>query len=100
MSRSAGYVRVSTEEQAREGVSLEAQRQAIEERAPGALLFADVLSGARTDRPGYQSMLAAAAAGEFDTLYVWKFDRLGRDAEELLRARRMLEAADVSIVSL
>jgi site-specific DNA recombinase len=103
----AGYVRVSTDEQTR-GFSLGAQEEAIRERAArdGVALddervYIDAgISGARSDRPAYQAMLAAAAAGEFDVLYVWKFDRLGRDAEELLRARRMLEAVDVSIVSL
>lgn len=45
-------------------------------------------------------MLASAAAAEFEALFVWKFDRLGRDAEELLRARRMLEAAGVRLVSI
>lgn len=50
-------------------------------------------------QPEYQRMLADAAAGGFDALYAWKYDRLGRDAEELLRARRMLEAAGVRLVS-
>ena len=103
----AGYVRVSTEEQTR-GYSLEAQREAIASRAlsDGAAIDAECvfvdagISGARADRPAYQAMLAAAAAGAFKTLYVWKFDRLGRDAEELLRARRMLEAAGVRLVSI
>jgi site-specific DNA recombinase len=103
--RAASYVRVSTDEQTR-GFSLDGQRKAIEDRAAsdGAALlpiFTDAgISGAKADRPAYQAMLAAAAAGEFETLYVWKFDRLGRDAEELLRARRMLEAVGVTIVSL
>jgi site-specific DNA recombinase len=98
-----GYVRVSTDDQER-GVSLQGQTDAIEKRAAadGAALdrvHQDVMSGGRDDRPDYQAMLADAAAGTFDVLYVWKFDRLGRDAEELLRARRMLEAGGVAIVS-
>jgi site-specific DNA recombinase len=97
----AGYVRVSTEDQARDGYSLDEQQRLICERAGEARMFVDAgLSGAKADRPAYQSMLAAAAAGEIEAVYVWKFDRLGRDAEELLRARRMLEAAGVRLVSL
>lgn len=105
--KAAVYARVSTDEQAREGHSLaEQQRLALERAVCDAAeldpehTYVDALSGKRADRPEYQRMLADAAAGAFETLYVWKFDRLGRDAEELLRARRMLEAAGVRIVSL
>ena len=101
--RAGLYIRVSTEEQGR-GFSLGAQEEKLRERAAadGATvtdLFSDTISGAKSDRPDYQRLLAAAAAGELDLVYVWKLDRLGRDAEELLRARRMLNAAGVRIVS-
>jgi site-specific DNA recombinase len=104
----AVYARVSTDEQAREGTSLGAQQRLAHERAErdgGTIadehVYVDAgISGKTADRPEYQRMLADAAAGTFGVLFVWKFDRLGRDAEELLRARRMLAAADVSIVSL
>lgn len=108
MSSAAVYARVSTDEQAREGTSLGAQQRLAHERADddGATIadeyvYVDAgISGKTADRPEYQRMLADAAAGGFVRLYVWKFDRLGRDAEELLRARRMLAAAGVTIVSL
>jgi site-specific DNA recombinase len=98
-ARAVGYSRVSTSQQAEDGFSLEEQERLLRERGC-AHVYVDTISGARSDRPEYQAMLAAAAAGEFDVLYVWKIDRLGRDAEELLRARRMLEAAGVRIYSL
>lgn len=104
--KAAIYVRVSTEEQARQGASPEAQRRLCREWAEGegyelceARVYKEARSGAKADRPEYQRMLADAASGEFEALAVWKFDRLGRDAEELLRARRMLEAAGVRLVS-
>jgi site-specific DNA recombinase len=101
------YARVSSEEQVK-GYSLDEQVKLGRERAAidgysvaEQHVFIDAgISGARVDRPRYQALFAAASAGEFGALYVWKFDRLGRDAEELLRARRMLEAAGVTIVSL
>jgi site-specific DNA recombinase len=104
----AAYLRVSTEEQTR-GFSLgEQERLAVERAArdghelPPERLYTDAgLSGKREqNRPAYQRLLADAAAGAFEVLYVWKLDRLGRDAEELLRARRMLDAAGVRIISL
>lgn len=104
MTKAAIYTRVSTEDQAREGVSLDGQERILRDRATadGAEVvghYEDVLSGAKADRPEYVRMLAAATAGELDVVYVWKYDRLGRDAEERLRARRMLTAADVRLIS-
>jgi site-specific DNA recombinase len=100
------YIRVSTDDQAREGHSPEAQERRCREyaKAEGYELaeehvYAETLSGAKADRPRYQAMLADAAAVAFGAIITWKFDRLGRDAEELLRARRMLEAAGVSLIS-
>ena len=57
------YTRVSTEDQQREGVSLDAQLTACRRYAAGHgwLLgpeFQDVLSGRRDDRPAYQALLA------------------------------------------
>ena len=57
------YTRVSSEEQAREGVSLDAQLAECRRYAArhGWLLgqeFQDVLSGRRDDRPAYQALLA------------------------------------------
>jgi Resolvase, N terminal domain len=98
MNRAAGYIRVSTEEQAKHGLSLDEQQRLIREAAGDDVrMFVDAgLSGKReVERPAYQAMLAAAAAGELEAVYVWKLDRLGRDAEELLRARRMLGAQPV-----
>jgi DNA invertase Pin-like site-specific DNA recombinase len=106
-THAAVYARVSTDEQAREGTSLGEQQRLGRERAiadghtiDDTHVYVDAMSGKHADRPAYQQMLAAAAEGGLDVLYVWKFDRLGRDAEELLRARRMLEAAGVRLVSL
>lgn len=103
-TRAAIYCRVSTDEQAREGMSLAAQERTLRERATddGAKVvasFTDTVSGAKNDRPEYVRMLAAATAGEVDAVYVWKLDRFGRDAEELLRARRMLGGAGVRLIS-
>jgi site-specific DNA recombinase len=80
----AGYVRVSTEEQATHGHGLEAQERAIRAYAESQgyellEIFTDPgVSGATRpgDRPGYGSLIGRA--GEFSVLLVWKFDRLAR----------------------
>jgi site-specific DNA recombinase len=103
--RASTYVRVSSDEQVR-GYSLGEQRRLAEERieAEGwtlAKVYEDAgISGAGADRPAYQALLVDASDGALDVLLVWKLDRLGRDAEELLRARRMFGAAGVRLISL
>jgi DNA invertase Pin-like site-specific DNA recombinase len=104
--RAVGYVRVSTEEQRREGYSLGEQRELIERHAAGqgwalGKVYEDGgWSGRRSDRPAYRELLDAAAAGEMDVLVVWRLDRLGRDLRERVTAEAALAEAGVRIVSL
>src|ERR1043165_3861338 len=74
-----GYVRVSTDMQAVDGLSLDAQRHAIEAYCSvnGLRLIKicqDVVSGGRADRPG----LAEALAVKADVVVALKFDRVSR----------------------
>ena len=79
-SRTAvGYVRVSTDMQAADGLSLDAQRAAIKSYCESVGLHLlqiheDVESGGRADRKGLAQALATAA----DVVIVLKFDRLSR----------------------
>ena len=47
-------------------------------------------SGARNNRPGFQRILRAARGGQFDALLVFKLDRAGRSALDLLANIREL----------
>lgn len=74
-----GYVRVSTDIQATDGLSLDAQRHAIQAYCGSQGLrliriYQDVESGGRADRAG----LAEALGMRADVLVVLKFDRLSR----------------------
>ncbi len=74
-----GYVRVSTDMQAADGLSLDAQRAAIKSYCESVGLHLlqiheDVESGGRADRKGLAQALATAA----DVVIVLKFDRLSR----------------------
>ena len=80
--RAIGYVRVSTDMQANEGISLEAQQAAIQQYCSlhGLKLVAvckDVLSGGKDQRPGLQDALRTLERSG-DVLVVLKFDRLSR----------------------
>lgn len=74
-----GYIRVSTDMQATEGLSLDAQKCAIEAYCKTHELrlvhiYQDVESGSKADRQGLQEALQT----RFDVLVVLKFDRLSR----------------------
>ncbi len=83
----AGYIRVSTEEQASNGHGLEIQDRAIRSFAESqGYRLIDVVSdpgvsGAKRpeERPGFQKILELAKARKFSVLLVWKFDRLARN---------------------
>jgi len=80
--RAIGYVRVSTDMQANEGISLEAQQSAIAQYCAlhGLKLvkvYQDILSGGKDRRPGLQEALKHLSSGG-DVLVVVKFDRLSR----------------------
>ena len=102
------YTRVSSEEQAREGVSLDAQLTECRRYAAqsGWMLgpeFQDVLSGKRDDRPAYQALLAEVrrlrAVGQSVVVVVFRLDRLGRRILERVRCREELKALGVPVHS-
>lgn len=78
-----GYIRVSTGEQGKSGLGLDAQTQALKEFAareglPLSCVLTEVASGSDDDRPVLAKALAMAqAAGE--PVLVAKLDRLSRD---------------------
>ena len=76
-----GYLRVSTEEQARSGLGMEAQRERITQEADRrgwqvTWITDDGYTAAHLDRPGITAALAALRTHEADALVVAKLDRL------------------------
>ncbi len=103
--RLLGYARVSTEEQARFGVSLAAQEERI--RAYATFVGADLVdvvvdrgfSGRVADRPGKTAAVGRVLAGEADALVVYAIDRLSRSTIDLLHTVHDLLRADRGFVS-
>lgn len=82
-----GYCRVSTEEQGRDGASLDAQERAIREYAEGrgwdVKIIREIASGrSMSRRPGIREALAALRSGEASALIVTKLDRLSRSVPD------------------
>ena len=104
--RAAIYTRVSTDDQAEHGYSLDEQehkaRQHIADRGWTLVeegVFTDAgWSGAREDRPALQRMLARL--DELDVIVVWSMDRLTRDLLLFAKLAAGLNAADVKVESL
>jgi len=101
-----GYVRVSTEDQADHGVSLDAQRERIEAWcAANGYQLADVhvdagVSGKRADnRPGLQSAIEAACANG-SALVVYSLSRLARSVRDTLDLAERLDRHGADLVSL
>ncbi len=74
-----GYARVSTKSQAKDGNSLEGQKEAL--IAAGATeIYVDAFTGVTTIRPEFNRLMADLKTG--DTLIVTKLDRMARSASE------------------
>ncbi|HEU0070655.1 MAG TPA: recombinase family protein [Alphaproteobacteria bacterium] len=105
MLTGAIYTRVSSAEQAVEGKSsLNRQRDDCLGKAktnghhvPPDLIFRDVISGAKADRPDLNRLLEAAAERRFSILYVWAVDRLGRNTLDALTIVKTLKKYGVSV---
>lgn len=102
------YTRVSSDEQAREGLSLPAQLADVRRYAAnlGWTLgseYQDVLSGKRDDRPQYQALLTEVqrlrAEGKDVAVVVKWLDRFGRSVLERARSAKELRQAGVPIHS-
>ena len=74
-----GYARVSTQAQAREGNSLEAQEKALR-NAGASLVFSDTYTGTKNDRPQLDRLLETIS--EEDILVVCKLDRMARNLKQ------------------
>ncbi|NLE41016.1 MAG: recombinase family protein [Lentisphaerae bacterium] len=103
--KAIGYCRVSTEGQAVDGVSMDAQEAKIRawaelNNADEVLLFTDAgISGKRADnRPALQDALKAASRG--DALVVYSLSRLARSTKDTLAIAEALDRRGADLVSL
>lgn len=104
--RAIGYTRVSTDEQAREGISLENQRAKIETYCElNELELIDVLedagkSGKDLNREGIQSLVDRIRGRSVDAVVVYKLDRLSRRVRDTLSLMDLVEKKSVAFHSI
>jgi len=85
----AGYGRVSTLGQVKDGTSLEDQRNIIEDRCKkdGLELYNfysdEGVSGGTLDRPALQQLIVDAKAKLFESVYYTRLDRMGRSVRDI-----------------
>ncbi len=103
--RPATYCRVSTEDQEREGSSLDSQLEAClklaDERGwtvPEEKRFREVYSGLTTDRPQLGELRELIRDRQIDSLVVYSTDRLSRDPVHLLLLIEEFDKAGVELI--
>ena len=93
MGKTYGYCRISTPHQ-----SIERQARNILREYPDAVLFEEVYTGTKLERPKFQLLLRRIHAG--DTIVFDEVSRMSRDAEEGFALYEELYAKGVNLVFL
>jgi site-specific DNA recombinase len=99
------YCRVSTEEQAAEGFSIDGQAEKLRTYAklhdlgPVTVIEDPGRSGKNLDRPGLQQVLAMVEKGHVTNVLVWRLDRLSRDLGDLILLAEALSKHGVGLHS-
>lgn len=103
MERAALYIRVSSEEQAIHGLSIEAQREKLDQWAKGRVKIVDHYVDAgisarkpATKRPELQRLLNDVRAGLVDVILFTKLDRWFRNIAEYYKVQEVLEKHHVN----
>lgn len=101
-----GYVRVSTEDQAKEGVSLEAQREKIRMYCElKGICLTEVIEDAGVsakdlNRPGAKILLDKVANKDIDAVVVYKLDRIFRSTIDALETAKKFHHKGVALHSI
>ena len=104
--RAAIYIRVSTEEQANEGYSIDAQKEKLTALCKSQdwqvyEIYADEgFSAKDLNRPGIQRLLQDAEQRKFDIIVFYKLDRLSRSLKDLTSLIDKFEKLSIKIKSL
>ncbi len=101
------YIRVSTEEQAKYGISLSAQEEALKNYAKAlgydlSRVYKDEGKSGKDikGRPEMKALLADAEARKFQAIFIYKLDRFSRSLRDLIETIEKLKEWNVDFISL
>jgi site-specific DNA recombinase len=104
--KAIGYIRVSTDEQAREGISLDNQKAKIQTYCElNDLELVEIIedagkSGKDLNREGIQDLMTRIRRHEIDAVVVYKLDRLSRRVRDTLSVLDLIEKKGVAFHSI
>ena len=99
------YLRVSTDEQATEGFSLENQKRACMDYARSheyhvrRIFLDDGKSGRTTQRQAFQELLVEIDKYKVDALIIYKIDRFARNVSDFRDTRKEIESKGLEMIS-
>src|SRR6202021_1524606 len=99
IKRAALYCRVSTGDQHLETQLLDLRELAKQRGFEIVGEYTDVISGAKSKRPGLERLMADARRRRFDILLVAAFDRIGRNVRHFLEVLDELHRLGVEFIS-
>ena len=104
--KAVGYIRVSTEDQARDGVSLDNQRAKIKAYADLkdlqliSIIEDAGISAKNLNRPGVQEVLKMARRKEVEAVIVYKLDRMFRSTIDALETTKKFDKWSIAFHSI
>src|SRR5579862_2157375 len=99
MKRAALYSRISTGDQHLETQLLDLRELAKQRGFEIVGEYTDVISGAKSKRPGLERLMADARRRRFDVLLVAAFDRIARNVRHFLEVLDELHHLGVEFIS-
>ena len=99
MGKVAIYCRVSTDNQELEQ-QIDSCKKFCEYKKFEYIVFSDIGSGKNMNRPQFLDMLKRVRQREFEGLVVFRFDRIGRNAREVVTLFEEFETKGIQVFSL
>jgi DNA invertase Pin-like site-specific DNA recombinase len=99
VKRAAIYLRVSTIDQHPETQLYDLRALADQRGYEIVQEYRDMISGAKSRRPGLDEMMSDARRGRFDVVVVWAFDRMARSVRHFLEVLDDLNHLSIEFVS-
>lgn len=93
------YCRVSTADQTTENQILAIKRFCEVQQFKTFNIYEDTISGSSQNRDGLNKLKADAEKGKFDSVIVWKLDRLARSTMHLLQTLNFFNSHSIGFIS-